>query len=467
MRCFGACWQWIRSRVNGRNNNNDNINVIDRLYHNGDDWTVPLGEVVRGAWLSAQDILPALRAIAGAPGLTISFQYYDIITLQSEREFLQFLLQYVSSRKNIRKLTLLDAEMGEEIGEGAAFACRQFLIAAVESETIRHLCFQSVTDLRVQDLFEFCRVNRNIKVLELSCVKFDADERLAQNALTDASESHSSMVPLDKMILNDVTFTSRSASLAFADNLAPRLNIAEIELGTMKCAFRDHDKRLKRIVSSLIRSETLKRLRLQMYCPRAPCIAALVAGISTVEELYFECGQLRESEIKFCRLIKSITEMVKLKVLHIKLFCFGIDPKPKKRFFQAIDANATLTEIKIEEQGNRNISFNKEEIQWLEGRAKRNRNLRRLIENPGEFSDKEVLVLMLQLQNCPTGRLQLARALPVAFFRHAVPTNSNDAQPTRRSAKARRRIVGPCIVQEREVEQMQETSGIWISNRFV
>lgn len=448
-----ACWQWIQSTIfpDAVNRQFDDFGFIYRFDRETGELMLPLGEFFPGRALhhSIHEIVPAIQSIPALPSLTISLLGYFPPREQSDEDVLQFLLQYISSRKHIRKLTLRHADMDDD---DVALAFRQFLTAVAKSETIHHLCFQYVMNLHTRDLSEFCRANRKIKVLQLSVVDFAGD----QDPQSDDSESHLSMVPLDRIIIDVVVFRGRSAALAFAD-VASRLDIADIELDSLTCAFQDTgDECVKRIVSSLMQSATLNRLTLRMHCKRAPCVAALAAGANTVEELHFECGKLRESEIKFCRLIKSITEMDKLRVLHVTLFSFETNQKPKKRFFCAIDATATLTvfkidEIDIEEIGNRNICFNQEEIQWMEGRVKRNKNLRRFVNNPDDFSDKEVLVLMLQLQNSHTGRLQLARALPVSFFGGAAPTNSmsldtNEAQSTGRNGKLRRRIMDRCKI---------------------
>jgi len=114
-------------------------------------------------------------------------------------------------------------------------------------------------------------------------------------------------------------------------------------------------------------------------------------------------------------------EMPKLKAFSLD---FGVNithhefsvNKNKKELFRAVDACATITTIQVDDaHGN----FTPQEMQLLQdGRTERNRNLRRFVANPRQLSEKELLVLMLQLKNCLSGRYELVRKLPSeGFFR--------------------------------------------------
>jgi len=137
-------------------------------------------------------------------------------------------------------------------------------------------------------------------------------------------------------------------------------------------------------------------------------------------------------------LSKSILEMAKLRVLRINI-CFArrIDQERKNRFLRAIDACATLKEIYVADESEGD-NFSRAEIQLLQdGRSERNNALRRLVANPSDFPGKQLLTLMLQLENCPTGRFQLARALPAELYRRG---NSQTELHSLRAKKKKRKL---------------------------
>lgn len=338
-------------------------------------------------------------------------QYYHV--------FVQFLREYVMGRSHLRSLELV---------YGSPEKIRSFLMAAAASETIHHLRFELAegTRLPVQDLVLFFRRahRQHVKVLEIESADFYHVE--PANSLDRLQADLSEQFPLttlDKLALDNVRFHCKESALAFA-NLVSTLNIKDLELGNIDCSHNrvEYYAILYNMILHILDNSLVKRLKfryLRQSSYTAPVLfnTALLAGKSTVEDLHVEIYGIFDliSDI----FVRAFPVLTKLKTLRLHLFGnYEMKPDAKKKFFQAIDAGVTLTGIRVdvqqEEEGN---SFSPQELRLLrDGRTERNATLQRFVECPPQVSQKELLVLMLQLQNCPTGRFQVARNLPKAYF---------------------------------------------------
>jgi len=89
-----------------------------------------------------------------------------------QQAFVQFLVDFIISNNEnkLRKLYLRNVNFGlcsTSSGEGALLdASQRILMAAAESRSLNHLTL-GVADIPVQVLADFCRANRNVKVLKI------------------------------------------------------------------------------------------------------------------------------------------------------------------------------------------------------------------------------------------------------------------------------------------------------------
>jgi len=325
------------------------------------------------------------------------------------RELLQFLLQYIPSRTHLRRLTLHHAVWPDE--EELLDLFHQFVMAAAQSETLLHLKCHDIREFPIRSLVEFGRANRNVEVLEFfgNNVSFTSDEA------DDTWDPFPLQNALDKLSLsNRITFLTPQAALLFAD-LFRHLNITSLRLGNVKCNLAGSEPILMRMFSNLMKSP-IKRLEVPWECTFETFQTALRSSTDDLKELSLQLGRQHAPGTKFSLLSNTIQEMAQVETLHITFFAYvSIEKETKKQFFRAIDACATLTEIQVEVRNMRssNTTFSPKQMQLLQdGRTERNRNLRRFVANPRQLSEKELLVLMLQLKPCASGRYELVRKLP-------------------------------------------------------
>jgi len=385
------------------------------------------------------------------------------IILDQADIFVQFLLQYISSSETtnhqLRKLTLQDAHLLEFGGGNVAVGVVEALLMAVVTDGekhhgttsgIQHVCLSEVVGFPVQGLVNFCQSaarnsnNNAVKVLELNRVVFVHQQttppsiRRNLHAVSGLEQSSSkkkatSLLLLDTLILNTVLFLEPREALQFADVLVPRcLKPRALQLGLVDCRFPHGERIAKRVLSQVATMipRRVKRLQLLGGCTLETFrTALLVAGkAAVVEDLSVEFDNLGDGGARFDAVANLLLcGSTKLTVLHIASSVpVEIQPQAKINFFRAVEALAGLAEIHISNvtsgginnnNGGGTILFSQQEAQWLQGRAERNRNLRRFVVNPRNFPERELLILMLRLENCPMGRLQLARALPVELFK--------------------------------------------------
>jgi len=396
--------------------NDDHHNDADGLVELGTEFTIrlkPLLFLREPLGYSAEDLVRAMsEENTTLTELTIDCGFYEPSGQVDEVLFLQFLQQYISSSRNhhLRTLKLKGSNFGHEA------IIRRFFIAAAQSETVHHLKLCSMYHVPVQALADFCRTNRNIKVLEIRMVLFAFNE--------DALEHNTSTTTtLDKLVLDHVLVEHGAAAIAFAD-VVSRLKITHLVLGCVH-PFSDGDEDIApRVISGLIKNSPVNLLEVLQFCSIENFSTALMAGKDSVEELLVEFG-VQEDWKKFDSLVRILSEMVQLKVLRVTLGVrqaqAQLHREAKIRFFRAIDACAALTDIDVIDIGNTGNNFSQDQIHQIhllqDGRTERNRNLHSFVANPSEYPGRELLKLMLQLENCPNGRLQLVRALPQDFFK--------------------------------------------------
>lgn len=100
-------------------------------------------------------------------------------------------------------------------------------------------------------------------------------------------------------------------------------------------------------------------------------------------------------------------------------------------YMAVIEACATVTQIELDVD-DLPIDFSPAFMQRaLQTIATRNRQLARFRDNPSAYPIDELLALMRQFDNNPTGRYMLARCFPEipSFFKIKTSTNSATAEP--------------------------------------
>jgi len=383
---------------------------------------------------SAQDLRQAMieNRTSNTPltDLTMNFVLCDEPATARD-DFVLFILEYIrsTSQNHLRKLTLKYAEKT---------ALEPFFMAAAKSPTIRHLSLSNIS-CPIQDMVQFCRENRNIKILEMRDVNVLFEDDPNQAKALEMSTLSSMSTPLDELVLYGVRCMNPTSALIFAD-LVSLLNVSTISLGSILCGgvFEGNSETTQlatRVVSKIVESSAVKHIKFLKRWSRVSFSAALSAAKATVEELTVLSigrGQIES-------LAKSIQEMAKVKVLRLVFQNqrVPLPPESKTQFLRAIDACATLTEIHVTDDSDDGNNFTQEEMQLLQdGRTERNNALGRLVANPDDVPEKELLKLMLRLEHCPTGRFQLARALPPARYRRG--DAQTESPPVLRAPKKRK-----------------------------
>lgn len=390
------------------------------------EFSIEVHDVVRGsAPYSIADLRRALNEDNGTvTHLQLSFIHCDPT---GDQGFLRFLLQYVATRKHLRKLTLYNTCCSRI--EMLDFF-RQFVLAAVRSETIYHLCLSHAWFILVLDLNVVLRAERtNIKILELRSLHFGSNDDAAAPAWQAQQDTTTT---LDKLVLSQVTFNSRQEALMF-EEIVQRLSISDLEITGLICyPVDDDDAILKRIVTALIKSP-IKRLELHtIFFPIELVHTALAAGVLELEELKVDIHFFPDAHKA---VVDAISNMAHLRVLRITFdsgLRSAVQPTAKQLLLRAINANATLTEIHVDIGGTGHI-FSPEDLHLMrllrDGRTQRNSALARFVQNPSQLSQKEVLVLMLQLENCPSGSYELVRKLPELGNKYFHQCNYESIEP--------------------------------------
>ena len=103
----------------------------------------------------------------------------------------------------------------------------------------------------------------------------------------------------------------------------------------------------------------------------------------------------------------------------------------------AIEACPSVTQIQHDHQF-RQSGLRRSAVQRkLQAIAARNRALARFVADPRAYAGDELLTLMRQFDNCPTGRYMLARCLPgiPSFFKIRKSTDPSTTGPKKRKRR--------------------------------
>ena len=300
---------------------------------------------------------------------------------------------------------------------------RPFLVA-LKQFGIRQVTFQSAEPFPVHFLVDFCRDNSNLKVLELNSITFN-DEVVAD----PIGDSAATTLNLDKLILDHVTFTTSIAATNFAHLLA-HLSVSALELGKLlpqvvevdenvefnEHSVDDYDCAFNKHILSGNKMPSVDQLTLLIGCESKDFRAVLNAGMATVIQLTVQF-MVRVDENDMTERLESLTRMirgaVKLNSIIFKTYGF-YHPSLPRQLLQALEACASVTEIYVNNDGERH-DFTEHEEQQLRQITARNCELGEFVANPSTFPIVQLVTLMSQFNNCPTGLYMLTRRLPEVF----------------------------------------------------
>ena len=293
---------------------------------------------------------------------------------------------------------------------------QQFLAAAKQGGISKLGLFSMYYYLPVQTLMEFCRDNRSLRDVEIFSVYVSGADALTSTTTPAA------MLFLDRLSLGQVDFKDSAAAIEFA-NFAAHMNIATLELGRITVGdggFGDddsyddcYDDELNLVISKLV----------------MPSVERLVFGTDGYRfdtfTLVFEAAKTSVSDLvvvftdnerdkleKYDALSCMIQGAVQLRRLKITDPTFA-DALPPPDFFQAVEANATITEILVSISDW--VVLDPEEMQRLQRFTPRNMELARFVASPGTYPLHMLLALMCQFNKSPTGRYMMTRCLPSVF----------------------------------------------------
>lgn len=259
------------------------------------------------------------------------------------------------------------------------------------------------------ELMDHCTKNRNVESVKLARVRFHSD---SSSATSITQHANTNVITLERFFAERITFADRLAALMFV-NVVSHLRVHKVMLGRLIFLFDHSDDFRSLIVSNLLHSFP-KCIELTMG-PSENRETIRVALETTQECLEWLAFTIYEED-DIVLLAQRISKMFKLKYLKIHFSGLSYIPPPIKRyFFQTVDACTAPTQI--EDNDHDCLIFSQKERQLLmHGRKNRNRDLRRFVECPTGSTHKELLVLMLKLEHCPTGLYEFARALPACFY---------------------------------------------------
>jgi len=382
------------------------------------DFVVNLGKLIRGIeTYSMQDLIQAMNQNTTLTNLRIAFGLVDQPTAARmqragpQRGLIQFLLQYIANRNHLH-LHLLGAHIATS-DAGLLDVFNQFVMAAAQSETIDGLCLEQCSGIPVQTLVGLSRANRNIKALGLEGVAFVSGNDLEMSELT-------STTTLERLVLYGVKI-ERSAERMFLE-LTRYLKPKALVLDGAVFFHRSSDCAIATsLISALMNARPVEHLRLRRECNDEMYRAALTAGKSVVKRLSVHLVAFRDLPIQ-----EKFDVLTRMMPDNLESFQFNgithaqhpLPPPCKARLLRALDASTTLTEINVRAYGG-GSHFSQEEMRLLQdGRIGRNNDLGRFERNPDAYPERDLLVLMLQMENSLTGLFKIVRNIPARFRRN-------------------------------------------------
>ena len=279
---------------------------------------------------------------------------------------------------------------------------RQFLVAMKQFGVFR-VQIQDLNPLPIHILLDFCRDNRYLKVLDLRLFTLVSLPPSAQPQNPNGDSA--TTLNLDKLILSHVRCKTTTTATSFA-RLLSHMSVLALELGALLDEY------------DLFKMPSVEVLTVYAGSETKHFQAALEAGMSTVTRLTVDFMPL-DDENETTKKLKSLTHMirgaVKLRSLTIHNHSSRNQLCPPRQLFQALEACASITEIHVNHDDGYPHDFTEPEVQQLRQITARNSELGQFVGNPSTFPNDKLLILMLQLDECPSGLYMLARRLPEVF----------------------------------------------------
>ena len=278
----------------------------------------------------------------------------------------------------------------------------QFLVALKQFGITRVLLRLPINRMSfpIHFFMDLCRDNSKLKVLNLKNVTFTG-----QVAADPIGGSATTTLNLDKLILNEINFDTKFAANNFA-HLLSHMSVLALELGALLDEY------------DLFKMPSVEVLTVYAGSETKHFQAVLEAGMSTVTRLTVDFMPL-DDENETTKKLKSLTHMirgaVKLRSLTIHNHSSRNQLCPPRQLFQALEACASITEIHVNHDDGYPHDFTEPEVQQLRQITARNSELGQFVGNPSTFPNDKLLILMLQLDECPSGLYMLARRLPEVF----------------------------------------------------
>ena len=291
----------------------------------------------------------------------------------------------------------------------------QFLLAA-KFLGISQLTLHTVyIPIPTQFLLEFCRENSHLRVLEMDTVHFLDSTATVAWPPNDWSQGSCHNFHLDKLILDSVRFFNTASAASFGIFFA-HLSVSVMALHSL---YADHDDIECRKIVSEFKIPSVEKLTLGVFCSHSK--AALKAARDSVTDLTFitrcKCYRDipdRDEELKY--LTRMIRKAAKLKSLLIEEHYY-VRVRLSSRMIEAIEGCATITRFAVIHDMRPNLD--EPPTPQLRRILARNNELACFVASPSTFPTDKLPSLILQFDNCPSGRYMLARCLPeVLSFQH-------------------------------------------------
>ena len=334
--------------------------------------------------------------------------------------------------------------------DGWIYELEQFLVAA-KQYGILQLTLIRIPNLPIQFLADFCRDNRNLKVLQLEdlCLVGRATELSFPPDQEEASLDSSPVLALDELHIGAadynrgaVAFPNPAAVTAFT-HLLQRMTYSVLEIGNVSVQDGSQtccrDTSTEYIVSELFQP-SVGQLTIHPDCQLRLYPAALKSGIASVL-VNIHCDRRDTTER-----LKLITGMIRDSVqlqslaLYFNTGCRGYDPPPP--FLPALEASASITRLQVNREHMSLLrdppGFSPDQVLQMRNITARNEELARFEANPSIYPIENWLVLVRCFDNCPTGRYRLARHLPEVFSLETLSQILNartTTEPTRKKQK--------------------------------
>lgn len=411
-------------------------------------WGLNLGE------FTIEQFIASLESTTTLIDLTIRFDYYNAAQNHPVLDPLCRCLanlRHHNQHHPLRRLTFAQAEW--DSNGLLRNACEQ-CIGAAKRGGIFTFIFCGVFNIPVQFLLNL-GYDREVKGLELAHVCIgDGGAEVPFPPMNDPGivphSSSTTLVPFN-LTLYHIWFENSMAATNFSRFLA-NTNVTALRLAKIAAhcndfyddedseenSYHSEDTDRTKVIVSELKLPSVMFLDLDVNCQIDHFRAALEVEVASVIELDF-CIDFRmdETTAKVECLTKFIRDAVKLLSLIIRFVGNAPSRNPIDLLLQAMEACATVLVVKFHDDEDE-TNFSPADEQKLERVMIRNEELDNYVENPSTYPDAKLLWLMLQFDNCPTGRYLLARHLPEVLSFETKIEESQSKQKKRKREREQR-----------------------------